>query len=196
MTIPKPRTGCSGNMTSVPPHPSWLKACRRWPTALPIIRARLPRQRAVGWDARLDTWLTTYCHAEDTPYTRAVGAKTLISAVARVEEPGCKADCVPIARGSKGTLKSTVWRVLAAEAWFSDTMPDIDTKDAMQALQGKWIVELGELAVLATECHRSHQALYLHHPPTTIVPPMAGIRGAFHAITSLSPRRIRRLFQR
>ena len=35
--------------------------------------------RSLQWDgtARLDTWLATYCHAEETPYTRAVGAKTL-----------------------------------------------------------------------------------------------------------------------
>lgn len=102
------------------------------------------------WDKRprLDTWLMKYCHAKDTVYTRAVGSKTLIAAVARVQEPGCKADTVPILEGDQGALKSTVWRVLASDTWFSDTLPDLANKDAAQALRGKWVVELGELAVL------------------------------------------------
>ena len=106
--------------------------------------------RRLSWDGtpRLETWLTTYCHAEDTPYHRAVGAKTLVSWVARVEEPGCKADCVTILQGDQGLGKSTTWEVLAGKPWFSDTMPDIERKDAMENLHGKWIVELGELAVM------------------------------------------------
>jgi putative DNA primase/helicase len=106
--------------------------------------------RGLQWDQqpRLETWLTTYCHAEDTPYTRAVGAKTLLSWVARVEEPGCKADCVTILQGAQGIGKSTTWEILAGKPWFSDTMPDIERKDAMEVLHGKWIVELGELAVM------------------------------------------------
>jgi predicted P-loop ATPase len=105
------------------------------------------------WDGvpRIDSWLTRYCQAADTPYIRAVGAKTLIAAVARVEKPGCKADTVTILEGDQGILKSTVWRVLASDAWFSDSLPDLHDKDAAQSLRGKWIVELGELAVL----HRS-----------------------------------------
>ena len=62
---------------------------------------------SLTWDGtpRLDTWLTTYCQVEDTTYTRAVGAKTLISAVARVEAPGCQADCVTILQGAQGLRK-------------------------------------------------------------------------------------------
>ena len=77
-----------------------------------------------------------------------MGSKTLLSAVARVEAPGCQADCVTILQGAQGLRKSTTWRTLAGEAWFSDTMPDIHRKDAMEGLHGKWLVELGELAVL------------------------------------------------
>ncbi len=105
--------------------------------------------RELTWDGipRLDTWLVTYCHAEDTMYNRVVGRKTLLSGVARVEQPGCKADCVAILQGEQGTGKSTTWRTLAGN-WFSDTMPDIERKDAMESLHGMWIVELGEMAVL------------------------------------------------
>ncbi len=104
----------------------------------------------LAWDGhpRLDTWLSTYCHATDTPFTRTVGAKTLISGVARILVPGCKADCMTILQGPQGTYKSTVWRTLASDGWFSDTLPDIHTKDAAQGLRGKWLIEFGELATL------------------------------------------------
>ncbi len=47
------------------------------------------------WDGapRLDRWASCYLGAEDTPYERAVTTRWLISAVARIFEPGCKADC-------------------------------------------------------------------------------------------------------
>jgi predicted P-loop ATPase len=108
---------------------------------------------SLAWDktTRLDTWLTTYCGVEDTPYTRAVARTTLLGAVSRVERPGSKVDTAPVLIGPQGIGKSTTWRVLCGDAWFSDTLPDLHDKDAMQALRGKWIIELGELATL----HRS-----------------------------------------
>lgn len=44
------------------------------------------------WDGvkRLDTILIDHLGAEDTPFNRAVGAKTMIGAVARIMMPGCK----------------------------------------------------------------------------------------------------------
>lgn len=99
------------------------------------------------WDGkkRLDTWLTTYCHVEQTDYSRAVGRITLIAAVARAFEPGCKMDTVTILEGLQGWLKSWVWRILASDEWFTDTLPDLHTKDAAQALRGKWFIEFAEL---------------------------------------------------
>ncbi|MEJ1932449.1 VapE domain-containing protein, partial [Nostoc sp. NIES-2111] len=60
------------------------------------------------WDrtGRLDSFFTRYFGAEDTKYVRQVGAKMLISAVARIFEPGCKADHVPIIEGLQGLGKS------------------------------------------------------------------------------------------
>jgi putative DNA primase/helicase len=50
------------------------------------------------WDGKLrvDNWFTTYFGADDTPYTRAIGPRALIAAVARIFSPGCQADNVPI----------------------------------------------------------------------------------------------------
>jgi predicted P-loop ATPase len=102
------------------------------------------------WDGkpRLDTWLITYCHADDGPYTRAVGRKMLLSAVARVMEPGCKADAMLILIGEQGWLKSFVFRVLASDRWFSDTYIDLRSKDAYQVLKGKWLVEFQEMTTM------------------------------------------------
>jgi predicted P-loop ATPase len=45
-------------------------------------------------------------------------------------------------------LKSAACRVLGGE-WFSDTMPDIRTKDANQHVRGLWLIELPELSALS-----------------------------------------------
>jgi len=52
---------------------------------------------------------------------------------------------VAILEGPQGWYKSTVWRVLASNEWFTDALPDLHIKDAAQALRGKWIIEFAEL---------------------------------------------------
>src|SRR5262249_9378427 len=102
------------------------------------------------WDGtpRLDTWLTTYCHVEHSPYVRAVGPKTLIAGVARVMEPGCKVDTITVLVGKQGYMKSSVWHILAGDPWFTDHLSDLHSKDAAGDLLGKWIVEFGDLDTL------------------------------------------------
>jgi hypothetical protein len=97
---------------------------------------------------RLDTWLVRHAGAEDTPYIRAVGRKFIIQMVARVMEAGCKADHTLVLSGPQGQNKSTACRILAGVDYFSDTLPSItgDRTDAIRHLQGKWLVELAELA--------------------------------------------------
>jgi predicted P-loop ATPase len=105
-------------------------------------------QRCVWYgEARLDTWVIDYLGAPDTPYARAVGARWVISAVARVMEPGCKADCAVILEGPQGLLKSTAIKTLASP-WFTDGLSEFGSKDAAQELAGVWIVELAELDAL------------------------------------------------
>ena len=97
-------------------------------------------------DPLLDTWLIKYLGAEDTPVNRAIGRMWLISMVARVKNPGCQADHMPIFEGEQGIRKSTAMRNLVpCEDWFTDQMPDISSKDADIQLQGKWLIEWSEL---------------------------------------------------
>ncbi len=62
-----------------------------------------------------------------------------------MRSPGCKVDTVPILEGRQGLLKSTVLRTLASDAWFTDHMPDLHSKDAQLQIIGTWIVEFAEL---------------------------------------------------
>lgn len=99
------------------------------------------------WDQvnRLGSWAINYLSVPDSPYVRAVSRWWLISAVARIYEPGCKVDHVLILEGTQGAAKSSALKILASPGWFNDTPFDIGNKDAYMAIQGKLIVEMPEL---------------------------------------------------
>lgn len=100
----------------------------------------------LAWDGtpRLEQWLQNHLGVPDSEYVRRVGKRWMVSAVARVFSPGCKADSVLILEGLQGAGKSTSMAVLGGE-WFMDTPFNLGDKDGYQAIRGKWIVELGEL---------------------------------------------------
>ena len=100
------------------------------------------------WDGvnRLDSVLVNYAGADDTNFNRKVGKIWMISAVARIFQPGCKADAVLILEGSQGAGKSTFFDTLASKEWFHDGLPDLHSKDAAAGVRSKWIIELSELS--------------------------------------------------
>ncbi len=112
---------------------------------------------SLAWDgeARLDAWAVTYLGAADTRLNRAFGSLWLISAVARIMRPGVKADHMLILEGPQGIRKSTALKVLASDAWFTDELADLGSKDAAQQMRGVWIIEMAELdAIGRTETSR------------------------------------------
>lgn len=100
------------------------------------------------WDGcnRLPDWLHNFVDAPESDYTRKVGAITLIGAVARVMNPGCRFDTVTILEGDQGLLKSSVCEVLGGP-WYMDGLGSegkLD-KEAAIAMAGAWVIELGEI---------------------------------------------------
>lgn len=98
------------------------------------------------WDGeeRLSSWLDDLAGVPRTVYSQAVGRKWLLSAVARVYKPGCKADHVLILEGRQGVGKSTLLRTLA-DPWFGDELDIMGTKDAAMQTAGVWLLEIAEL---------------------------------------------------
>lgn len=104
---------------------------------------------SLKWDGqeRLSTWLSRYLHVDDTPLHRAYARNTLVSAVARVMDPGCKVDQVLTLRGAQRKGKSKAIASLVPDrTWFTDAALSMrDKKDAMEKISGPWIVEIGEM---------------------------------------------------
>lgn len=110
--------------------------------------------RAKRWDGtkRIDTWLPHYMGTKDDEYTRAVGRKWLISAVARAMEPGCQVDHMLILEGAQGIGKSQALRILGGNFYteYSGSVKAGGTgqKDMVAVIIGKMIVEMSELATI------------------------------------------------
>lgn len=104
---------------------------------------------ALAWDGkpRLADWLARYCEVEPTPYVRSVGRIMVMGAVARAYEPGVQFQSMPILEGPQGIGKSTMLKILAGHPErMKEGLHSIGDKDAVQELDGKWIIEIAELS--------------------------------------------------
>ena len=98
------------------------------------------------WDGvpRVATLMSDYLGAEDCELNREMTRLIFAAAVARVRQPGAKFDHCMILCGAEGIGKSTLIATMGGE-WYTDSVYTFKGKEAMEQIQGRWLVELGEL---------------------------------------------------
>lgn len=102
-----------------------------------------------AWDGtpRLNTWLVDNFKAKGDPeYLAQVFRKWMVGMVMRAYEPGSKFDWMIIFEGKQEIGKSSFGKILSGADHFHDNLPPLHEKDSSLALQGAWIVEMGELS--------------------------------------------------
>jgi predicted P-loop ATPase len=101
------------------------------------------------WDgtARLDTAIIRHLGAEDSDYVRAATRAWHIGVMQRLRHPGCKFDNVLTLLGEEGLLKSTYFREMGYDIYFTDCLPlGADPKITFEVMKGKMIGEFADLA--------------------------------------------------
>lgn len=120
-------------------------ACAADNTYHPILRYL----DGLEWDGRprLESLFIEYLGADDTEYVKAVTRKAFVAAVRRIRKPGTKFDTMVILTGPQGGYKSSLLRLMG-EPWYSDSLRTFEGKEAMESLQGVWIMEVSELEAM------------------------------------------------
>lgn len=112
--------------------------------------------RGLSWDGmpRVHRLLTDYMKAQTTSerheaLLEEVALRWMVSAVARVMQPGCQVKAALLLVGDQNAGKSSALRILG-DPWYSRTRIELENKDGMVQLQGVWIYELPEIRGLFT----------------------------------------------
>lgn len=136
------------------------------------------------WDGtkRLDTFFHKYCGADDNAYSKEVARKMFCAIVARVFDPGCKFDYLPIFVGKQGIGKSTLLKVISIHpSWFCDNIGDItNAKEVIPQTRGKLIVEWQELALFSK--------IDINHSKSFLSTSVDRVREAYHREAKDYPR--------
>lgn len=111
----------------------------------PRLRGREPIEGGEAHE-RIPPFTKEYLGSPDNFVYATCWVKWMISAVARAYNPGAKADSMIILEGPQGYMKSTMLRVLAGDEFFIDHLRNLEDKDALADMRGKWIIEIAELA--------------------------------------------------
>lgn len=141
------------------------------------------------WDGthRLDTWLTDYCHASDTPLNRFYGATVLVAACRRVlTDKIIRFDHMLVLEGGTGIGKSSVVEILgrgaSPEGWYKNQEINwLDPRSSVEALRGAWFYEWPEL--------KGHGKQAENHIKSCLSSPVDSIRMAYDRRATSSPRR-------
>ena len=83
-----------------------------------------------------------------TELTQMLLRKWFISAVARPLSPGCQVDHVLVLQGPQGPGKSTFFRTLIGDDWFTDQHFDLSSDDGSRVVRKFWVIEWAELETM------------------------------------------------
>ncbi len=109
---------------------------------------------SIKWDgvSRVQSFFTDCLKCEDTPYNRECSRLLFAGGITRAFKPGSKFDDVIVLVGKQGGGKTTICQWLAMAPELYSSAKTISGQRGLEAIQGKWIVELEELlATLANE---------------------------------------------
>ncbi|PPE75462.1 hypothetical protein C3942_00775 [Solimonas fluminis] len=106
---------------------------------------------SLTWDGteRIPTFFSDFCGTDQTEMHKGFALNFFISSVARVRQPGCKADLMLVLEGEQGARKSTLVNMLFGDEYFADLGTPPSDKDFYVIIQGRWGVEIGELSSFA-----------------------------------------------
>lgn len=94
-----------------------------------------------------------------------------IGAVRRVMCPGTKLDTAVVLVGEQGKRKSSFWRVLAGQDFFSDTPVELESKDRFLQVNAAWIVEMAEIDGMNSNKTAEEVKAFLSSNKDTFRPP-------------------------
>ncbi|MBF0123753.1 MAG: hypothetical protein HQL60_00290 [Magnetococcales bacterium] len=113
---------------------------------------------SLQWDGkeRLKSLFIDYCGSnlawpyepskEDEELDKIIATRWFISAVARIYQPGCKADYMLILEGKQRTGKTSFFETIGKQ-WYTTTQTEkINDVDFIRSLHTGWIIEMPELS--------------------------------------------------
>jgi len=104
------------------------------------------------WDGieRVETLFIDYMGVADSELIREQTKLFFKAVISRTFESGCKWDYVVLFKSGQGFGKSSFCRYITPSSdWFSDSIENVEGKDAMQSLKGKLIIEFAELSAMS-----------------------------------------------
>lgn len=127
----------------------------------------------LAWDGkpRLDSWMIRLLGVPDSKFVRLVSTKTLIAAVARARDPGCKVDTVLVLEGEQGLKKSSAIAALFGEEYTAESVSLFDQHNKMvMQMMGAWVVELAEFVAIARKDQASVKGLLSMRADRVVLP--------------------------
>lgn len=137
MKMPKVTKGCVRDAVTSVAMRDTRNAPREWVQSLTWDETeRLPMMFCDGWGVAANS------------YTTSISRCFMVGMIARLMEPGCQVDYLPVFESTEGKNKSKALRALGG-IWHTEMHEEIGGKDFYQGLTGKLIVEFSEMHSIA-----------------------------------------------